>query len=125
MRDKKNFDPKGAHILSVNKMKNDNGILYSQKLAEPAFNLVLTFLAFLKMLFYLRLFEQFGSIVNLTIQVFQDIRSFIFFLSFFFVFFTFMFELLGAQFVGRGDDYKNLNDKLAKIPKTDPKFKEN
>jgi len=70
MRDKKNFDPKGAHILSVNKMKNDNGILYSQKLADPAFNLVLTFLAFLKMLFYLRLFEQFGSIVNLTIQVF-------------------------------------------------------
>jgi len=55
------------NMLEDRKLKKTNPLQYDQKLIEPAFNLLLTFLAFLKMLFYLRLFEQFGSIVSLTI----------------------------------------------------------
>jgi hypothetical protein len=56
------------------------------------------FIAMVKLMFYVRMFEDFGNLITLVATCIEDMIPFIIFMVFFFVFFAIMFEVLGAEF---------------------------
>lgn len=55
-------------------------------------------IAFVKLMFYVRMFEDFGNLITLVWTCIEDMIPFLIFMGAFFFFFAIMFEVLGAQF---------------------------
>lgn len=64
----------------------------------PLINVLMLFLAFLKLTFYFRMFESYGNLIEIVGQSAYDVNDFVIFMIFFFIFFTLSFGILGAQF---------------------------
>lgn len=69
--------------------------------------------ALIKILFFLRVYEKFGMLVQLIITVILDIKNFIFFFFLWLVLFSLLYRIAGIK-IDR-DDYKNVNSFLAYI----------
>lgn len=64
----------------------------------PAFNVFMLLVSFLKLTFYMRMFESYGNLVETVRVSLNDVVDFVIFMIFFFIFFTLSFGILGAQF---------------------------
>ena len=62
----------------------------------PIYNFGMLTIACIKLMFYLRMFENFGNLITLVYTCVVDMLSFLIFMFFFFIFFTFIFEYLGT-----------------------------
>ena len=89
------------------KLAETNNFEFQVGMYMPVLNIFLVFFAFMKLMFYLRVFESFGTLVTLTGKCIYDILSFLQFLLIFLGFQAILFNVIGSQFVlgtENGDD---------------------
>lgn len=72
--------------------------------------------AFIKILFYLRIYEEMGALVQMLITTIGSMGSFMLFLTISILFFAFSFDALGISYAG--GDYKDIDDFTAILIQT-------
>ena len=74
------------------------------------FNAILVVQSFFKILFFLRVFENFGKLVKLVAQCINDVNSFMFFFGGWIFVFSILFQILGLELFD--EDYIGFNSKI-------------
>jgi hypothetical protein len=79
-------------------MLHNNFHAYEESPAMKVFNLVLVSINFVKILFYLRIYTEFGALVDVLIETTKAIMNFLAFFLFTNFFLTFAYTVLGNRF---------------------------
>lgn len=90
-----------TNIAQLDKPTDKNEINFYTTLL----NLTIVIVAFIKQLSLMRVFEEFGLLIQLVRKCIYDMRNFDIFLVIFIALFAFIYMILGAEFVNANDDY--------------------